>query len=257
MKGKKGLINRILAALCFTMALVLLLSGLGATLAKYIRQDSKPGTAAAMLFYFESEELDGEYHTAAVNTGTGEAQITVSLSNYLSENEEDTRCTQRDTQYNCWAYWADDSYRTPIEGTEQSGTLSGGTKTKDDLTIRLKESDFGESRDRVVTVVAQSTSPYAKTLMAEFGLSEKANELQWNVEEQENAVVLEIAGGSGGPVTVTWPDSLLADPYNELLQGVSGNSVTFAPQPGTRYALTFLKESAGTYNEEDFTVTEN
>ena len=249
MKGKKGLINRVLAALCFTMALILLLSGLGATLAKYITSGSKGGAASAGPFFFESEELSettGEkYHRPRELEDGNTVEITFSLSNFYGE-----LCTMTDVSYTCWVEneWGE------IQGKKITDTLAGETPVTAPVTLTLQKGDFGI--ENVVTVYAKSTAPYEKTLSAEYGFEERTAELQWTVTEQDGAVVLEIAGGSGKPVTVTWPSSLKPEPFNEILQGVSGNSVTFTPQPGNRYALTFVKESGGTYSKEDFTVTE-
>ncbi|MCH5353038.1 MAG: hypothetical protein J1E06_06200 [Acutalibacter sp.] len=254
MKGKKGIINRVLAALCFTMALILLLSGLGATLAKYIRQDANHGLATAAPFYFESEELAEEplYHHLTEPAG-GQLEIKFTLSNFI----EETRYTGREIKYN---YQVVDANGNTIEGKGGTGTLDGSGPNTAEISIAVDKSSFSGEIDGAkvdyVTVIASSLSPYAKTLSAEYGFTPRDPELQYSVEEQEGAVVLEIAGGNGSPVTVTWPSSLLTDPYNEILEDVSGSSVTFTPQPGNRYALTFLKESGGTYSKEDFTVTQ-
>ena len=253
MKEKKGLVNKVLAALCFTMALILLLSGLGATLAKYIRQDENRGLATAAPFYFESAELENPYHQLTEPPG-GQLEIKFTLSNFKDED----RYTGREITYN---YWVVDANGNTIEGKSGSGKIAGdGPHTTEEITIAVDKTSFSGEIDGAavdyVTVFASAVSPYTKTLSSEYGFTPRDPELQYSVEEQEGAVVLELYGGSGSPVTVTWPSSLLTDPYNELLQGVSGNSVTFAPQPGTRYALTFLKESGGSYQEEDFTVTE-
>ena len=247
MKGKKGLSNRVLAALCFTMALVLLLPGLGATLAKYARQDKQNGMITAAPFHFECEDLEQPYHQLSEPAEGTQVEITFTLTNYKNE----FTYTIPTIEYTCWVECAGET----IERAEAkaSGQLAGNECSDVPVTLTLERSDFGE--DNTVRVFAQSTAPYVKTVSAEFGFSTQINELQWTVEEQNGAVVLEIYGGSGDPVTVTWPAALTPDPYNEILQGVSGNSVTFAPQPGVRYALTFLNPQGGTYNKEDFTVT--
>ena len=254
MKGKKGLINRALAALCFTMALVLLLSGLGATLARYVQQDKNRGVANAAPFYFVSDKLkEGSPDRYPFDESEEEGVVTLSftLSNF-KENPGDTDLGYTKAKIS-YEYWLTNASGDTLEGQGGFGILEGENQTET-ITLTMEEGYLGAGD--MVTVFVRSTAPYEKTLSAEFGGITRQNELQWNVEEQEGAVVLEVYGGSGSPVTVTSPASLLPDPYNELLQGVSGNSVTFTPQPGNRYALTFLKEGAGTYSKEDFTVTE-
>ena len=252
MKAKKKVINRVLAALCFTMALVLLLSGLGATLARYIRQNNLvEGKVVPTPFYFSSDKLgeNNPYWQIPEPVGEESVEIAFTLSNF---SEDGSRTTQT-IQYLCWT-------GERIEGEEQLGTLEPGDPEDENqpvpVTVTVPKSAFGEDGNGTVTVTVQSTSPYAKTLSAEFGFNVRENQVQWNVKEEEGAVVLEIAGGSGSPVTVTWPSTLLKDPMNELLEDASGSSATFTAEPGVRYALTFLKEDTKTYSKEDFTVTE-
>ncbi len=248
-KKKKIQFQRVLAALVFLVALALLLSTVGATLAKYVNQAAKNGAAAAVPFYFVSDRLkeDPPYYQIS-EPAEGEAvTVTFSLSNFVDE----LRCTEHPLQYTCWA---ENAASEVISGTERSGSLSGDFQTET-ITLTLEKSAFGG--DGVVTVAAQSTEPYVKTVSARFGFTARQGELQWTVEEQEGAVVLELAGGGGSAVTVAWPASLLPEPMNALLSGAASGEITFTPQPGTRYALTFLKKNPKiSYVKEDFTVTE-
>lgn len=241
--------HRVLAALVFVMALVLLLSTAGATLAKYASRASKNGAAAAVPFYFVSDKLgeNAPYYQISEPTEGETVKLTFSLSNFVDE----LRCTEHPLNY---TYWAEDASSEIISETEHSGSLSGGFQTET-ITLSLEKAAFGA--DGVVTVTARSTEPYVKAVSARFGFTARQGELQWTVEEQEGAVVLELFGGGGSTATVAWPDSLLPDPMNELFSGTGSGEITFSPQPGVRYALTFLKKNPqSSYTKEDFTITE-
>lgn len=249
-KEKRTLTN-VLAALCFAMALALLLSSVGATLAKYIQKDQADGAAVAAPFYFTSDKLgeDNPYYQISEPKSGNTAEISFTLSNFIDQ----LRCSSENIQYTCRAVSGTDSSAAAISGTESSGTLSGEFQSNT-VTLDLQKSDFGS--EGIVTVIVQSTSPYEKTISAQFGFAVQQYGLQCQVTEQGNAVVLEVAGGDGGNVTVTWPDALSPDLSNDVFQGMTPGSVTFAAQPGVCYALTFLKtNSSDTFTKDSFTVT--
>lgn len=248
-RTKKRKLTGVLAALCFTVALALLLSSAGATLAKYIRQDKGNGAAVAAPFYFTSDKLaeDVPYFRLSEPVEGEAVEVEFSLSNFVDE----LRCTESTMQY---SYWAQDANSAVISGASGSGQLSGSFQTET-VTLTLNRSNFGDGG--AVTVFAQCTAPYEKTISAQFGFAARAGKLQWTVEEEEGTVVMKLAGGSGGVVTVSWPSSLEPSPFNELLSDSSGESAAFTAQPGVRYALAFLKENPQeTYTAEDFSVTE-
>ncbi len=259
-KSKNKQIN-LLAALCFAMALVLLLSSAGVTLARYFRRNGSAGAAIAAPFYLTSdklEEMDGKgedpYYQIAEPAAGNQVTIDFSLYNYVDK----LRCTKETVMYTCQVVSVDDSAAViaekPLEElTGPSENLSSGFKTKP-VSFTLSKSDFGT--DRMVRVIVKSESPYVKTISARFGFDAQQYHLQWMVEDTGGAVVLELAGGDGGNVTVTWPTTLSPDLSNEVFQGAAPGQVTFAAQSGVRYALTFLKADPGeTYLKEDFTVT--
>lgn len=247
-----------LAILCFTVALALLLTSLGATLAKYFRQESSAGVAVAARFFFTSDKLDGEdgaYYQIAEPAGDADAVIEFNLYNYVDA----LRCTKEAVQYTYWAVAGSDGDGEVIEGTQRAstGVFTAGVQSTEAVSLSVPQSAFGD--DRVVTVFAQSSAPYAKTLRAQFGFDQREYTLQWSVEEDDAAVVLRFAGGDGGEVTVTWPTELYPDKSNPVLQGgdASDGAVTFQAEEGVRYAMTFLKPVPGqSYPKSLFSVTE-
>lgn len=243
----------IAAALCFTMALVLLLTSMGATLAKYIKEDKSSGTAAAAPFYFTSDKLKetAPYYQIGAAGEDGMVKITFTLSNFV----DDLRSTGKEIRYNLRTLSGGTEIPVTLElsGGGSKGTLPGTGKITQTVTLSLRQNQFGE--DGTVTVTAEATSPYEKALSATFGFSAPKSGLQWEVREEKGAVVLEISGGEGKTVSVSWPSGLVPDPADSILQNRENGVVSFHAEAGERYALVFLKENPETaYGKANFSI---
>lgn len=250
-KAPKKLIS-IAAALCFTMALVLLLTSMGATLAKYRKEDKSAGTAAAAPFYFTSDKLkeSAPYYQIGAVGEDETAQISFTLSNFI----DDLRSTEKEIRYRLHTLSGGTEIPVTMEfsGSGNQGALPAGKNTQT-ITLSLRKSDFGE--DGAVMVVAETTSPYEKTLSASFGFSAPQSSLQWDVREEKGAVVLEVSCAEAETVSVSWPSGLVPDPADALLQGSGNGPASFSAEAGKRYALVFLKENPETaYQKANFSV---
>lgn len=251
--------SRFLSALCIAATLALLISSAGATYAKYIREDRNEGAAVAAPFYFTSDRLTESQPYYRIDEPAGEETVEIAfrLQNYV----DDLRCTKSEIKYTYRAVSGSGPSAAGIGGAAGEGALAaGGSKTHNEITLNLKKSDF---TDGVVTVIATASTPYEKTISAQFGFTAQQQELQWSVSETGGAVVLKLAGGKDGAVEVVWPEGLYPDMTNPIFEGeTSGQTdfaerkITFAAQSGVSYAITFLKanESAA-FSKEDFTVT--
>lgn len=252
-KDKKKKLS-MLAALCFLTALALLLSNGAVTLAKYIISAQKEGTAVAKPFYFSSDKLDETAPYYQLDSGTnGTVTVKFQLRNYIDK----LRCT--DSGFSCtYQITADDGTVIPTadgSAAENPGSVdfTGGGPEVKEISFPVDASYFSEGKK--ITVTARTTSPYKKVIQAEFGFSAGQAQLQYSVSEKNGAVVLEV-GGAEGSLTVTWPEDLVPDRSNQMLQGAGNASVTFAAESSTRYAFTFLKTDASkTYSESDFQVS--
>lgn len=243
--------SNVLAALCFAMSLALLLSAVGTTLAKYIRTDKGNGAAVAAPFYFTSDKLsaDSPYYQVSESPEDGSVEITFELSNFIDE----LRCTDETISYEYWVVRGADDTGEVIATTENTGTLSGKFKSES-VSIKMKQEVFGD--DGIVTAFVKTTAPYEKIISARFGFAAQYFGMQWRVVEQENAVVVNLAWGEGGTVTVAWPASLVPDRTDAILSTAGDSAVTFDVNPGVSYALTFLKtNSAESFTKDSFKVT--
>lgn len=248
-KNKK--LTTVLAALCFAMALALLLSAVGGTLAKYITSDKGNSAAVAAPFYFTSDKLseDLPYYQVSEAARGESTEITFNVYNYI----DDLRCTSEPIEYKYWVVRGSGMDGEHIATTERSGTISGDFQ-KEPVTIIMKDELFGE--DGVATVILETSKPYTKTIGARFGYAEQHYNMQWSVEEEGSAVVLNVSGGSGGTVTVAWPSSLTPDRTGSVLSNAGSGSVSFTAQPGVSYALTFFKaNSADSYSVDSFSIS--
>lgn len=251
-RGDKKKIKRsLLVALCLLTAGALTVSAGVVTLAKYITQNQGEGAAVARPFYFSSDKLgeDSPYYQI---DEPGEGQV-VEISFTLSNFVDTLRRTDTDIHYE---YRVINGDGQPIASAGGQGTLAGtGFTTTPAIELSLAQEDFGING--VITVEAESTSPYEKLLSAQFGFAAEQRELQVVVGEQGDAVVLELAGGNGGSLTVSWPDTLSPDLSNTVFEGASPGTVTFIMESGARYGLTFLKHDPSiTYTVADFTISQ-
>lgn len=248
-----------LAALLFVTALALLLSTAGVTLAKYISSRQNTGAAVAKPFYFSSDKLAEDlphYRIDPPGSGTT-VTLTFTLSNYV----DDLRRTEETIAYTYKAVSGTDVSAAAIQDAsgntaQGQGELKASDVSPKTITLEVPLSAF--NGDGVVTVAATATSPYEKTIGAQFGFTALENVVQYTAQTTGNAVVLELSGGSGENVSVTWPQGLVPDTTNPIFLGYSGHTVTFVPESGKRYALTFLKENPGTdFQKEDFSVVQS
>ncbi len=252
-KTKKKKLS-MLATLCILTALALLLSNGAVTLAKYIISTQKESTAVAKPFYFSSDKLDETTPYYQLDTRrSGAVTVKFQLRNYIDK----LRCT--DSGFSCtYQITADDGTVIPPSGgstADNPGTVTftGGSQDPKDISFPVDASYFADGRK--VTVTASTTSPYDKTIQAEFGFAKGQAQLQYSVSEKSGAVVLEV-GGAEGSLTVAWPENLIPDRSNPMLQGAGDRSVTFTAESSTRYAFTFMKaDPSKTYSENDFQVS--
>lgn len=239
---KKPRLTDVLAGLCFVLALTLALSSAGATLARYVAEDSSQGMAIAAPFYFSSDKLSDAAPVYAISEpqGSEQAEISFDLYNYV----DDLRRTGVNISYTITVYRGVGTAGTELRDKGSSGTLSGSGRSEQAVSILLDRSDFGGETG--VTVVARASAPYEKTISASFQFTPQGGEsLTGSLAAQDNALVLTISGGSGSTVTVTWPVGLTPDASDSIFAGASGNSVSFTADAGVRYALNFLRSDPG------------
>lgn len=231
----------LLASLCLLTALALLLSGGAVTLARYVMDKQTQGTAVAKPFYFSSDKLAEESPYYQLDSTGGEVQLTFELRNYIDE----LRCT--DSDFSC-RYQVFSDTGEELAAGERS--FSANVQKAESVSVAVDPAYFSGGRE--VTVSASTTAPYRESISGRFGFSKGQNQLQYSVSQQGNAVVVEISGGSGN-VSLSWPEGLVPDRSNPLLEGAGPSSTTFQAESGIRYAVTFLKtDAARNYSKSDF-----
>lgn len=243
----------LLAALCFTMALTLLLTSTGSTLAKYIREDRSAVAAVAAPFYFTSPQLtnDQEPPYYLVSEPDGDrVSLTVDLANYI----DDLRRTPDAISCRCWV---ENTAGEEVASAEDL-TLSGNKATLS-VPLSVPKSAFGSGEDRRVTVFAQATAPYGKTLKAQYGFDRQTYPLRFTVTEEGGAAVLRVSGGSAGTVTVDYSrnQALSADLSGGFLTKTGAYTVQYTAAAGKEYAITFFKTgNSVAVSAADFDVTQ-
>lgn len=263
-QGKQKKLTRALSALLFGAALISLLTVAGNTLAKYIASTRTDNVAVAAPFYFESDTLgepdaEGNYPYIQISDpgSGGSASIQFSLTNYVDRLRRTDGTINYTLAVKAGSLTAEEfssGEDVSWSGALKDGTLDAGADRVNNVSMSVEQDKFGSAQ--VITVTATSSAPYGETIGARFGFVPQEYSLQWTVTDSGNAVVVEVAGGSGGTVEVTWDPELSPDLSNKAFQGAVSGKASFTAVSGVRYALTFLKsDPTKTYGKDSFTVT--
>lgn len=240
--------STVLVTLCILTALAFVLSTGAVSLARFVGEHNRTGTAVAAPFYFVSDSLDESCPYTQLPMPQGD---TVTFSVTVSNHVDSLRCSDREIQYSYVLLSAEGDELDSATGCK----LPGGTEKNQTHEFSVNRSIFETG---AVTVRVTATSPYQAELSGQFGLEGYGSTgAAKTVREENGAIVLELIEPNS-EVTVTWPSTLVPDPgcaYFEEI-GLNATSATLSVGNTKRLALTFLKtEPTLTYTEDDFTVT--
>lgn len=212
-------------ALFIVTAFILVITA-GITFARYVLQENHSGAAEAEAFYFTSDFLKevSENKVYHIDPKAGSFDIT------FSNSADSKRITQKAITFDI-----------NVEGgtltSAENLILNGSSKDEEKVTITPNP---GSSK---VTVTASSSTPYKKTLKAEFVL-EPGN--QYSIEDAENnrAAVLTITcveTPSDG-ITLIVPSGVIPDAANTMITKEQDGSFKFSPKESGVYTLVLLKK---------------
>ena len=222
--------------------LVILLTFSGYTAAKYVRSQKEEPLYVAKSFYFESDLLEAPASNGEIPKYTlqdGESTIAFQLKNY----PDDLRTSEVDITYTVKLTTTDGMAVT--DQIDKEGTLGSNAQTA------IPVSFTGLSAGSYL-VTAVATDPYISTLQAEFtieGLSMDINSSVRDGAGSPNLMVTVTTTDYEGHITISWPDGVLPDNTDPLLETVSGNSCTVNMKKHSEYTFQFFK----TNTKEDYT----
>lgn len=219
------------AVACIILAALLLVFG-SYSLAKYLYQAKKDPLFAAKAFYFESDLLSGasggSYPKYTLKTGVDTIEFT--LENY----PDGLRYSEVDIVY--------DVVLTK-EGVTV-GALNG--QTIDGNARNSVSVSFDDLAAGTYVVTATATAPYASTLRAQFTVVDRSELVSFSVRDEVGSPVLQMTVQTAdyeGEVTITWPEGVLPDNMDLLLEDASNDTrcVEVNVEAESEYTFLFYK----------------
>ncbi|MBR3786248.1 MAG: hypothetical protein IKJ77_07570 [Firmicutes bacterium] len=243
MDKKKKRFSRSCQAGALLLIFVLLLSLSVGLHAKYIDTEDKDVAAIAKNFYFESDLLTAS--TGAMPQYTLEAgvdDITFVLRNYPDELRESE---------------VDIHYEVTLE-------KEGVTKEKKTGELKINQKveniTFSDLEPGVYEVKAKATKPYVSLLHGRFTLIGIDEELYYSVSDapgSPNIKVTITTTDYAGTVKISWPDGVLPDNTEEMLETAKGKNCEITVKAQSEYVLQFFKEMPSKDYTTKITVTKD
>lgn len=245
--------NRSLFPVVIVLLAAMILSGTY-TLAKYISTNVSDTSVTPQSFYFESDLLSLEGATYTVNGDT----VAFELRNYA----DSLRFSETDITYEITLEKGGEKQDlTGINGAtvdataiKATGTITAGANQE--TTVKINNLGVG-----TYTVTAKATSPYSKTLTANFVLQEEDLDVKSTYIDGGNVVYLTLTTTDyEGTVTVSWTDTNLSpDNTNPNATNITSSSLQTTLNANSSYTFVFFKTDASIPHEETnlFTVEKN
>ena len=227
---------------------------IGVTAAKYVKESSVEIIYEAKNFYFESYVLSNNTDPRAYTYEIGNDTISFDLKN----NIDDLRASEVDIEFVATI--------TDIQGNtvqdkngeivnEQTGTLYSSS-------IDSQEIEFKNLPSGNYLITAKAVTPYEKTLTATFVLTEKDEEIRYEVHDTVNSPILQltiITEDYSGDLQINWEKGVAPDSTNSKFTSVDtgyeagSEVVTF--EANSEYTFQFFKEEPSlVYTNENFLV---
>lgn len=203
--------RRIIAGVSFLLGLIIVLC-VALMLAKYKMNLGEQSEIASKNFYFSSNFLKSdEVPTYEIYGDT----VTLQVRNFI----DSLRINETDIEYTVSADFA--------SLNKTGGTLTGSTKNSDSITLTYAFADGEEQKE--ITVTAESTGVYAKTLTAKFILL-KPKSLAYEIKDQVGRNYAEMyiyMGNTAQNVTLSWDEAVLViDETNDYVFGKVQNQTS-------------------------------
>lgn len=230
--GRNG--KRTVLILAIAFMLLLFLAGIAA--ARYMKEESQSGVVEAQTFYFASDLLNEDEGLAVYFIDPMAESLTIQLCNFAD--------SQRVTS-------ADITYRVSVTGGTVngdtaviSGTMNAGEKTPVPLVVTpttKPENSGGPLELEEIKVVAESESPYKKTLT---GVFKRQLGNQYVVEDEAGhiaAVLTMVCGDGEKDIRITLPSGVIPDEADIRIKDYKDDQCTFRSSGYGIYSLVLLK----------------
>ncbi len=225
------------AWICLTLAVLLV--GTGAVFAKYRMEMKKQAEMIAANFHISSDYL--EAGTTPTYQLADRTPFEIRVYNYEKENV--AQISQVPMKYTV----------TVSGGTvdQSAGSFEkNGQPQTDTLTITPTAEN--------VTVTVTTTSPYEKTLSATFQFTAAAAPemtLKRIADNGDYYLLTIYSNQKTGDMTLDWPETLIPDRTNEIMEGWNGTSGAITLAPYHTYELIFFNPDGVNCQISDFTLS--
>ncbi len=224
----------------------------GFTAARYVLDwSSGDQMATAKKFYFTSDHLQaGDYPVYRISVPSpAEAKVAFSLRNFDPAGS----VAETDIGYR-YTVAVNSADRGDLGG---SGSLTGGARQEQPITLALQESDFVNGKATVRVVAA--ASPYDQTLGGVFELYLPIQGATLSVQDAAGSNTLSMlvtTGAQAGAVTIRWNDAaILPDSANFRFESATANTCTFYAEADAQYSFVFFKSTPDrVYADGDFSI---
>lgn len=227
---------------------------IGTTLAKFSSNTNQDVVFEAKNFYFESDLLHDATNPISYTYQKGVDEISVILKNNIDEYrfsdvEIEYKVQITDQEGNS----VNDKNGVKVEA--QEGKLSN---TK----IIENEIKFSNLPTGIYVVKAEAIKPYTKTLQAIFTITNREEEIIYEVNDEENSPIVYVTMKTidySGNILIAWPSGVYPDSTNSFFEntetGVGGGTTTISFNSNSEYSFQFFKNNPTTvYTKNDFII---
>lgn len=240
----------------FNMLLLILIPMIliGGAVAKYIQEKDTEIVYQAKSFYFESNILSDNTNPRSYTYEIGNNNISFELKN----NIDDLRYSEVDIEFVAMITDVQGNQVKDKEGeiiAEQTGKLLKNA-------INSQKIEFSNLPSGTYKVTAKAMKPYEKTLQATFLITEKNENIEYQVSDALNSPVLQLTVKTkdySGNIKISWTEGIAPDTTNAKLSevnvGYDGGSITVAFESNSEYNFQFFKKQTSLiYNKDDFSL---
>lgn len=230
---------------------------IGGSVAKYVYEKNNDIVYEAKSFYFESDLLSDNTNPKAYTYEKGKDSISFSLNNNIDE----LRYSDVETQY---VVNITDIHGNAVQDKD-GNNIKEKTGKLSNKRIEQQIIEFTNLPTGTYLITAKAVKPYERTLKASFVLTEKDENIVYEIHDSANSPILQLTIQTedySGDIKVSWPNGVAPDSTNEVFSGVntgfSQGSAIIQFEANSEYTLLFFKNQPTTsYSNEDFSVERN
>ena len=189
---------------------------IGMSVASYVQKKHTDTVYTAESFYFESDLLSDNTNPSAYTYEIGKNEISIQLTN----NIDNLRYAEVDIKYIVTI--TDSNGNEVVDKNGNKILEKSGTLLKDSINSNII--NFSNLKSGVYIVTAKAIKPYTKVLQANFVITEKNNEITYQVNDSINSPVVQLTVMNkdyNGNIKITWPEGVAPDSTNSKFYNVN------------------------------------